>query len=84
MRNEVQPPQQLNQSIEYVGNLMRQLKGVPNAQSILMQALQNNPNMQPLISIIQNNGNLETIAKGMAAQQNININDVINKLSKYL
>ncbi len=85
MRNEVPRPQsqqQLNQSIEYVRNIMRSLRGVPNAQQVLMQALQNNPNMQPILTILNSNGNWENLAKQMAQQQGIDPNNLVQELLK--
>ena len=85
MRNEVPRPQsqqQLNQSIEYVRNIMRSLRGVPNAQQVLMQALQNNPNMQPILTVLNSNGNWENLAKQMAQQQGIDPNNLVQELLK--
>ena len=85
MRNEAPRPQsqqQLNQSIEYVRNIMHSLRGVPNAQQVLMQALQNNPNMQPILTILNSNGNWENLAKQMAQQQGIDPNNLVQELLK--
>ena len=84
MRNAVpqQPQPQLSQSIEYVRNIMHSLRNVPNAQQVLMQALQNNPNMQPIVNLLNSNGNWENLAKQMAQQQGIDPNNLIYELLK--
>ena len=66
MRNAVPQPQQPSLAIEPVRNLMHQLQNTPNARELLFQTLANNPNMQPIMNIMQSNGDLESLARTMA------------------
>ena len=60
---------------------MAQVKNAANPQAVLAQALQNNPNTSNIYSLLQNNGNLESIAKQMARASKIDINQLINNLT---
>ena len=84
MRNnprQLQQPQedQLNKSIEDVRGLMHQMQDAPNAEAVLAQALENNPNTAFIANALKGN-NLEGIAKNMAKVKGYDINDVIKKL----
>ena len=77
----MQQQQQLNKAIEETKALMAQVKNAANPQAVLAQALQNNPNTSNIYSLLQNNGNLESIAKQMAQSKGIDINQLISQLS---
>ena len=70
---------QLNESIEEVRRLMNQMKNTPNADAVLAQALESNPNTAFIANALKSN-NLESIAKNIAKAKNLDINDVIKKL----
>ena len=83
MRNGVYPQTQqaqLNQAIEQVRGMMRQIKTAQNPEAALAQMLQNNPNTAAIANLLHNN-NLESIAQNMARNYNIDINWLINQLS---
>ena len=69
MRNEMYPQvqqmqqQQLNKAIEETKALMARVKNAADPYAILTQALQNNPNTSAIYTLLQNNGNLENIAR---------------------
>lgn len=71
---------QLDQSVEQMRGIMRQIKNAPDPQVMLAQMLQNNPNTAMLSNMLKNNGDLESIARQMAASNNINIDELINNL----
>ena len=62
--------------------MMQQVKYAQNPQAMLAQLLQNNPNTAAIASMLKNNnGSLETIARQMAQERGIDINQLINQLS---
>ena len=75
-----QSQQQLNESIEYVRGLMQQVKNAQNPQAQLAQILQSNPNTAAIANMVNNGGNLEQMARQMAAAQGINIDQLIKQL----
>ena len=75
-----QSQQQLNESIEYVRGLMQQVKNAQNPQAQLAQILQNNPSTAAIANMVNNGGNLEQMARQMAAAQGINIDQLIKQL----
>jgi hypothetical protein len=46
----------------------------------MMNLLQNNPQFAQIASFAAKSGNLQSFAQQMAAQEGVNINDIINKL----
>ena len=60
---------------------MSQVKNATNQQAELARILQNNPNTSNIYSLLQSNGNLESIAKQMAQSKGIDINQLISQLS---
>lgn len=86
MRNGQQPQsqqltdQQLNQSIEQVREMMQQIRNAPDSQAMLVQILQNNPNTAMIAAMLQNGNGLEGVAKAMAINRGVNINNLINRL----
>ena len=61
--------------------MMQQIKGAQDKQAMLAQMLQNNPNTAAISSMLSNGGDLETIARQMAQQRGIDINQLIRQLS---
>ena len=47
---------------------------------MLAQMLYNNPNTAAISGMLQSGGSLENIARSMAQQQNVDINQLINQL----
>ena len=86
MRNGTQPyPQtlqaQLNQSVLAVRDLMRQVQTASDPQAMLAQILQNNPNTAAIATLLKNNNNsLESIARQMAQERGIDINQLLAQL----
>lgn len=83
MRNGLNQPQQqmpLNQSIDAVKGVMAQIKGAQNPQAMLAQMLQNNPNTAFISNALKGGNSLEGIARQMAQQRGIDINQLINEL----
>ena len=75
---------QLDQSVEQMRGIMRQIKNAPDPQAMLAQMLQSNPNTAIISNLLQRNNDLESLAKQMAMSNNIDINDLINNLQKNL
>lgn len=75
-----QQQQQLNDSIEAVRGMMQQVKYSQNPQAMLAQLLQNNPNTAAIAGMLKNNGNLEQVARQMAQERGIDINQLIRQL----
>ena len=61
---------------------MWMIQNSQNPEVMLAEFIQNNPNSGAIAALLRNNNNLESIARNMAQQYGININDVINKLSQ--
>ena len=59
---------------------MQQVKYSQNPQAMLAQLLQNNPNTAAIAGMLKNNGNLEQVARQMAQERGIDINQLIRQL----
>ena len=59
---------------------MQQIKNAPDSQAMLAQILQNNPNTAMIAAMLQNGNGLEGIARSMAQNKGVNINNLINRL----
>lgn len=84
MRNGLNQQSQqmpLNQSINAVKGIMAQIKGSQDPQGMLAQILQNNSNTATIANMLQSGGSLEQIARQMAQQRGIDINQLINQLN---
>ena len=60
---------------------MAQIKGSQDPQGMLAQILQNNSNTAIIANMLQGGGSLEQIARQMAQQRGIDINQLINQLN---
>lgn len=58
---------------------MQQVKGAQNPQAALAQIISNNPNAAIIAQMLKNNS-IEGIAKNLASQYGIDINQLLNKL----
>lgn len=61
---------------------MQQVKNAQNPQAQLAQILQNNPNTAAIANMVNNGGNLEQMARQMAAAQGVDINQLIQNLKQ--
>ena len=59
---------------------MRQIKMAQNPQAELANMLQNNPATSTIHQALQGGQNLEQIARQMAQQEGIDINQLLNQL----
>ena len=76
-------PQQLNpQVIEDTKRMMAAISNAQNPQVALAQMIQNNPNSSALANMLKGNGSLESIARQMARERNIDIISLINSLMR--
>ena len=76
-------PQQLNpQVIEDTKRMMAAISNAQNPQVALAQMIQNNPNSAALANMLKGNGSLESIARQMARERNIDIISLINSLMR--
>ena len=73
---------QLDQSINNARNIMQQFQTAQNPQQMMMNILQNNPQFAQIASIAARNGNLEQVARQLAQQKGVDINDIINRLTQ--
>ena len=84
MRNGMQPqPQQpnLNASVAQVKGMMQTLRNAANPQQTLMGMIQQNPQFAQIAAMMKNNpGGLEGVARQMAQQNGIDINQLIAQL----
>lgn len=81
LRMQQQPQQnQLDKSIENTRRIMQQFAMMSNKEQAMMNLLQNNPQFAQIASLAAKSGNLQSFAQQMAAQEGVNINDIINKL----
>ena len=78
MPQQQQP--QSNPAIEQTRALMQMVKNSPNPQAALAQLLQTNPNTAAISNMLRNGDSLEGIARSMAQQRGIDINQLINQL----
>lgn len=62
---------------------MNQVKLAKNPQAMLAQIIQNNPNSATIANMLKTNS-LEEIARGLAAQQGVDINQLIKQLQSGL
>lgn len=60
--------------------MMQQVKGAQNPQAMLAQMLQNNPNTAAISQMLRGGNSLESIARQMAQQRGIDIEDLVNQL----
>ena len=90
MRNGLQPypqtpqhqsQQALNESIERARAAMEQFKNVENKEAVIMQLLQQNPQLGGIANLLRNGQSLESIAKSMAQMGGYDINEIIKGLS---
>ena len=61
--------------------MMQTIQNARNPQAELSNFIQNNPNSAAIASMLRNGGSLESIARNMAQQCGIDINDLINQIS---
>ena len=61
--------------------LMQQMKGMRNPEMMIMNLLQQNPQLQSIIPLLRNGNNLEGIAQQMAKENNINMNTLLSQLN---
>ena len=61
--------------------MMQAVKTAENPQLALANMLNNNPNTAYISQMLRNGNNLEGIARMMAQQKGVDINDVIRQLS---
>ena len=85
MRNGALPPQQMPQqslsdSIEHTRALMQQMQSLKNPETIIMNVLQQNPQLGFLSGMLRNGNSLEGIANQIAQAKGYDINQVINQL----
>ena len=73
--------QQLNDSIAQARRMMQTIQNASNPQVALSNFIQNNPYSAAIASMLRNGGSLEGIAKNMAQQYGIDINDLINQIA---
>ena len=72
--------QQLNESIERTRALMQQMQTLQNPEAIIMNVLQQNPQLGFLSGMLRNGNSLEGIANQIAQAKGYDINQVINQL----
>lgn len=79
MRNGMlNSPQQYN--IEGVRALMQQYKNNPDSQAMVSSLLLQNPQLGQISSMLKNGNSLEGIARSMAQQKGIDIDQLISQL----
>ena len=61
---------------------MQMIQNSQNPEAMLANFIQNNPNSGAIAALLRNNNSLESIARNMAQQYGISINDLLNKLSQ--
>lgn len=61
---------------------MAAISNAQNPQMALTQMIQNNPNSAALANMLKGNGSLESIARQMARERNIDITSLINSLMR--
>lgn len=61
--------------------MMQAIKTAENPQLALANMLNNNPNTAYISQMLRSGNNLEGIARALAQQKGIDINDVIRQLS---
>lgn len=59
---------------------MQQVKSAQNPQAVLAQILQNNPNTAIIANALHNGTSLESLARSIAQQRGINIDELIRQL----
>ena len=72
--------QQLNNSIAQAKQMMHMVQMSQNPQAELANLIRNNPNSAAISNMLQNGNSLEQIARNMAQQNGIDINNLINQL----
>ena len=72
--------QQLNNSIAQAKQMMRMVQMAQDPQAELANLIRNNPNSAAISNMLQNGNSLEQIARNMAQQNGIDINNLINQL----
>lgn len=76
-----QMPQQMNQSIQQIKNMMNMVQMSTNPQMALQNIVNQNPNLQNILNLAGSNGaNLQQIFYNMAKQKGVNPEDIINAL----
>ena len=73
------PPQQ-QLPIQQVKGMMQQLKNASNPQQVLMSMIQNNPQFAQITQMMKGAGGLEPLARQMAQQKGINLDNLIQEL----
>lgn len=61
---------------------MQQFKGMNNPEAAIMGLLQQNPQLSQVASMVRNGNSLEGIARQMAQEKGIDINQLISQLGK--
>ena len=76
-----QMPQQMNQSIQQIKNMMSMVQMSANPQMALQNIVNQNPNLKNILNLAGSNGaNLQQVFYNMAKQKGVNPEDVINAL----
>ena len=76
-------PFQTDPWTQQVKEMMRQVQNSPNKEAMLMNLLQQNPNIQKISGLIKmGNGNLQQAAQILAQQKGKNLNDLIQELQR--
>lgn len=78
MRNGAQPQQQQLNNIDQVRNLMSAVRMSQNPQQYLFNVISQNPQLAALLK----GGNLQAIAQQMAQARGIDLNGLIQQLTK--
>ena len=73
------PPQQ-QLPIQQVKGMMQQLKNASNPQQVLMSMIQENPQFAQITQMMKSAGGLEPLARQMAQQKGINLDNLIQEL----
>ena len=72
---------QMNQSIQQIKNMMNMVQMSANPRMALQNIVNQNPNLQNILSLVGSNGaNLQQVFYNMAKQKGVNPEDVINAL----
>ena len=71
-----------NSNLQQIKNLMYQVKNAANSQLAIQSVIANNPGLQNFVSLANNKGiSLEQIARMLAQQKGVDINDLIQQLN---
>ena len=72
----------LNSNLQQIKSLMRQVQTATNPQAALDTIISNNPTLQSFVTLAKNNGSsLEQVARILAQQKGVDINNLIRQLN---